>query len=126
MGLNGIIILICINIIMNDSASIRLATSYLVFGCLALGGLVGMYMFKPTDDTDKDNEYDVEDSEDTEYNEDSLFGPGGIFNWGSSSTEENKEDDNIEVIDEDDYKPRKKGSKTLKNRKPTGSSRRRY
>ncbi len=98
---------------MNDSMSILLATTI-----LALGGL-GLYMLKSTDDNQSGG--------DNEYNEDSLFGSGSLFNWGSP--EDNKEDneDKLEEVEDDDgYKPRKRGPKTLKNRKSTGSSRRRY
>jgi len=108
---------------MNDSTSILLATTV-----LALGGL-GLYMFKTTHDKDNreddEDDEDNEDNEDDEDDEDSLFGPGGIFNWGT--TNGNKDEyDNKEEINEDIYKPRKKGAKTLKNRKSTGSSKRRY
>jgi hypothetical protein len=94
---------------MNDSMSILLATTI-----LALGGL-GLYMFKSSDESPS--------SVDNQYNEDSLFGSGSLFNWGSS--EDNESEDKIEESD-DDYKPRKRGPKTVKNRKTTGSSRRRY
>ena len=96
---------------MNDSMSILLATTV-----LALGGL-GLYMFKTSDDK--------QSSWDDEYSEDGLFSSGNLFNWGSS--EENAEDeDKLEEIEEEDYKPRKRGPKTIKNRKATGNSRRRY
>ena len=100
---------------MNDSMSILLATSI-----LALGGL-GLYMFKSTND---DNQSGGED----EYNEESLFGSNSFFNWGSSDdkAEEDDNEDKLEELDEDDYKPKKRGPKTLKNRKSTGTSRRRY
>ena len=93
---------------MNDSISVLLATTI-----LALGGL-GLYMFKSSNDNQSGGN--------DEYNEESLFGSGSLFNWGSS--EDNAEDKLEEVYD--DYKPRKKGPKTLKNRKSTGNSRRRY
>ena len=39
----------------------------------------------------------------------------------------NKEDNNIiEEFEEEDYKPRKRGSKTHRNRKSNGASKRRY
>jgi hypothetical protein len=101
---------------MNDSMSILLATTI-----LALGGL-GLYMFKSSDDKQSGG--------DDDYNEESLFGSSGstfgsgsLFNWGSSGE---NEDDIHEDYEEEDYKPRKRGPKTLKNRKSTGSSRRRY
>ncbi len=97
---------------MNDSMSILLATTI-----LALGGF-GLYMFKSTDDNQSGG--------DDDYNEDSLFGSGSLFNWGSSEDNVEEEENKLEEIDEEDYKPRKRGQKTIKNRKSTGSSRRRY
>ena len=99
------------SIIMNDSMSILLATTV-----LALGGL-GLYMFKSSDN----NQTGLDD----DYSEDGLFGSGSLFNWGSSGDNAEDEDDLEEIIEED-YKPRKRGPKTLKNRKSTGTSRRRY
>lgn len=99
---------------MNDSMSILLATTI-----LALGGL-GLYMYKSSDDSQKGGQ--------EEYNEDSFF--GGNF-WGLSD-DKNDEDENVdENVDEnleedDDYKPRRKNTKTQRNRKSTGTSRRRY
>lgn len=102
------------NIVMNESISIFLATTI-----LALGGL-GLYMYKSSDDKvivdDKDNN--------EEYNEESLFGSGSFFNWGTSD-DNTENDDKLEECDEE-IKPRKRGPKTYKNRKSTGSSRRRY
>ena len=95
---------------MNDSMSILLASTI-----LALGGLT-LYMFKSPNDVDEDNEYD----------ENSLFGSGGLFNWGSTEKDPVEEDSVEDFEDEDhEYKPRKRGPKTQKNRKPS-SSRRRY
>lgn len=97
------------NIIMNDSMSILLATTI-----LALGGL-GLYMYKSSDDTQKGG--------DVEYDEGSIF--SGEF-WGLS---ENNDNDNFddELEEEEEVKPRRKTAvKTQRNRKPTGSSRRRY
>jgi hypothetical protein len=97
---------------MNDSMSILLATTI-----LALGGL-GLYMFKISDDKQSSEE----------YNEEGLTG-SSFFNWGSSN-EDNDELNDEEIIEdvEDDYeyKPRKRNTKTLKNRKSTTNSRRRY
>jgi hypothetical protein len=97
--------------------SILLATTI-----LALGGL-GLYMFKPSDDNQSGG--------DEEYNEEGLFGSSGstfgsgsLFNWGSAGDNSDEEDKLEEV--EDDYKPRKRGPKTLKNRKSSGTSRRRH
>jgi len=98
---------------MNDSMSILLATTI-----LALGGL-GLYMLKSSDDNQSGG--------DDNYNEDSLFGSGSLFNWGSSEDNVEEDEDKLEEIEDDnDYKPRKRGPKTVKNRKSTGSSRRRY
>ena len=103
---------------MNDSMSILLATTV-----LALGGL-GLYMFKSSDNNQTG--WDEDYSEEGLFGSSgSTFGSGSLFNWGS--TGDNAEDeDKLEEIDEDDYKPRKRGPKTLKNRKSTGNSRRRY
>ncbi len=100
---------------MNDSMSILLATTI-----LALGGL-GLYMFKSSD------ENDTKDNQDN-YDEGSLF--GGNF-WGSKHEDEDEEESDYEDEDESDYeeeiKPRKRNStRTQKNRKSTGTSRRRY
>jgi hypothetical protein len=118
--------------------SILLATTV-----LALGGL-GLYMFKSDkpNKTDKINnkkkhthtEYDdnYEDEVDDDYNEDGLFGSSSFFNWGSSEEEPKEDehvDDNLEELEEDyeeEYKPRKRATKTHKNRKSTGNSRRKY
>ena len=99
---------------MNDSISILLATTI-----LALGGF-GLYLYKSSDDDRKEVEND-------DYNEDSIF--GGNF-WGSSDDKDDKDDKDensiIEEIEEEDYKPRRRGGKTQRNRKSTGTSRRRY
>jgi hypothetical protein len=97
---------------MNDSMSILLATTI-----LALGGL-GLYMFKSSDDNQSGG--------DDDYNEESIFGSGSLFNWGSSDNNIEYDEDKLDEIDDADYKPRKRGAKTLKNRKSTGNSRRRY
>jgi hypothetical protein len=92
---------------MNQSMSILLATTI-----LALGGL-GLYMYKSS--TDDNNEAYNE-----EYNEESIF--GGKF-WGFS--DDTPDEENIDE-EETDFKQTKKNVKTQKNRKSTGSSRRRY
>lgn len=101
---------------MNEQMSILLATTI-----LALGGL-GLYMYKSSDEKQKGSEDD--------YNEDSIF--GGNF-WGTSNDDNNDDnndnnDDEIldEYIEEEDYKPRRKNTKTQRNRKLKGTSRRRY
>ena len=97
---------------MNDSMSVLLAATL-----LGLGGL-GLYMYKSSDQED---DYDYDD----DYNEDSIFSSNF---WGLNKGDEVDEDlDNEEVDDEEfEVKPRKRASKTHKNRKSTGSSRRRY
>lgn len=97
---------------MNDSMSILLATTI-----LALGGL-GLYMYKSSEDSQKGGDED--------YNEESLF--GGNF-WGLS--DDKNDDDSIltEDLEEEkdyNYKPRRKNVKTQRNRKSTGTSKRRY
>jgi hypothetical protein len=95
---------------MNDSMSILLATTI-----LALGGL-GLYMYKSSDHN--------KEVENEQYNEDNIF--GGNF-WGFTDDKHDKEENTIiEEIDEDDYKPRKRGSKTQRNRRSNGISKRRY
>jgi hypothetical protein len=94
---------------MNDSMSILLATTI-----LALGGL-GLYMYKTSDDEQKEGTEE-------DYSEESIFG-GNL--WGSKH-EDSEEDLEGGLEEEADLKPRKRGGKTLKSRKSTGSSRRRY
>lgn len=100
---------------MNDNMSIFLATTI-----LALGGL-GLYMFKSSDDN-------TSSIDEEEYNEESMIDPtnaiASLFNWGSKNDTE--DENRLEELDEEDHKPRKRASKTIKNRKSTGNSRRRY
>jgi len=112
-------------IIMNDSASIVLATSV-----LALGGL-GLYMFRMTHDDDEDNQNNKDVKED-KNNEENIMDFSSLFNWGDP---DNKDENKNTVVDtvmdneteEHEIKPRKKtNTKTQRNRKSTGSSRRRY
>jgi hypothetical protein len=114
-------------IIMNDSASILLATSV-----LALGGL-GLYIFRNTHDepdnkdiTNKDiTNKDITNKED-KNNEETIFDTSSLFNWGSSDDKDDNKDLDNET-EETDVKPRKKMiTKTQRNRKQTVSSRRRY
>jgi hypothetical protein len=105
---------------MNETMSLLLATTI-----LALGGL-GLYMVKSSDDTQKGG--------DEEYNEEgvfgsdkSTFGSGSLFNWiGQTENKEEQEQEQEDDEEEEDYKPRKKAVKTQKNRKVSGSSKRRY
>ena len=105
---------------MSDTGSILLATTI-----LALGGL-GLYAYKSFND----------DTEDSKYNEDSLFG-GNFWSSFNGDKEEKYEDDDddasveSETESEDKYNTnmRKKSSKskrTQKNNKSNGSSRRKY
>lgn len=94
---------------MNDSMSILLATTI-----LALGGL-GLYIYKSSDDEQKDGK---------DYNEDSIFGDNF---WSLSDDKPDDEEIlNEDLDEEEDFKPRRKNTKTQRNRKTTGSSRRRY
>jgi hypothetical protein len=105
---------------MNDSVSILLASTI-----LALGGL-GLYMFR----TSHDNE-DINDKEDNS-NEENITGLSSLFNWEESLDKDtNKDkyyDDMIDnELEEIEVRQRKKNTgKTQRNRKSTGSSRRRY
>ena len=92
---------------MNDSMSILLATTILAFGGL------GLYMYKSSNNIDEEYE--------DNYNEEGLF--GGNF-WGSS----NDNDENLDEYSEEEanIKPRRKPTKTQRNRKSTGTSRRKY
>lgn len=97
---------------MNESMSILLATTI-----LALGGL-GIYMYKNSDNEEQKG------GNDEDYNEDSIF--GGNF-WGSKQDDlEEDLEEGLEEGLEEDFKPRRRGGKTQRNRKSTGSSRRRY
>jgi len=96
---------------MNDSMSILLATTI-----LALGGL-GLYMYKASDDEEKEGN-------DEHYNDENIFG-GNLWGSKADDLEEDLERD-LEEYEEEDFKPRKRGGKTMRNRKSTGSSRRRY
>lgn len=94
---------------MNDSMSILLATTILAFGGL------GLYMYKSSN---KDEEYEEYDDN---YNEEGLF--GGNF-WGSKDDNDKNLDEYSE--EEENIKPRRKPAKTQRNRKSTGTSRRKY
>ena len=94
---------------MNDSMSVLLATAV-----LALGGF-GLYMYKSSDKNDSDDN-------DSTYNEDSLFGgSSSFFGWDN-----NEADEDLVEEEPEDFKPRKRGTKTQRNRKAVGNSRRRY
>lgn len=123
---------------MNDSMSILLATTV-----LALGGL-GLYMYK----VDKSNTYNDDDEdyveekypdldEDKKDKDDGLFSGFDFFNWGQQDKDldQDIDQDLMEELDndydyEEEYKPRKRttksSSKTHKNKKSYGSSKRRY
>ena len=104
---------------MNDTMSLLLATTI-----LATGG-VCLYMYKNTD-----NE---EETVDTEYNENNLFGSLGNF-FGSTEDESDPNENHLEEYNEDDLefyepdpKPKQRGGagKTKRNRR-TGGTKRRY
>ena len=92
---------------MNDSMSILLATTILTFGGL------GLYMYKSSNNADEEYE--------DNYNEEGLI--GGNF-WSFSNDDDENLDDYSE--EEENIKPRKKPAKTQRNRKSTGTSRRKY
>ena len=96
---------------MNDSMSILLATTI-----LALGGL-GLYMYKSSEEPQKGG--------DEEYNEENIFG-GNFWNFSNEKNEDDISGDELEEVSEEEIKPRKKNTKTQRNRKSTGTSRRRY
>ena len=116
---------------MNDSMSILLATTV-----LALGGL-GLYVYRTIhEDQDDGDKIDTHDEDDGD-NEESIFGSSILFNWGSSEDKQKedkqkeKEKEQDVILDEDseenELKPRKRNNlKTQRNRKPSGTSRRRY
>jgi hypothetical protein len=94
---------------MNDIMSLLLATAI-----LAAGGL-GIYIYKSPDDEQKGGD-------ESNYNEDSLFGSGNF--WNSS-----KEEDIEQINDENVfYEPiiRSRGGKTKRSRKTSGTKRRYY
>ena len=89
---------------MSETTSLLLATTV-----LALGGL-GLYLFK-TNDSIQDDSYD-EDK---------------IFNNNEELNNEDNDEQNDEYYDDyDDYekKPRKRGGKTKRSKKGTGTKRR--
>ena len=96
---------------MNETMSILLATTI-----LALGGL-GLYIYKSSDSEQK--------GATDEYDEEGIFGKSNFFDWNSKK-EDHDEDDEPEQFDEEEYKPRRKGSKTQRNRRTNGTSKRRY
>lgn len=121
---------------MNESMSILLATTI-----LALGGL-GLYMYKSdNNDDNNDSEYDSN----SKYDEEGLFGSTKLTGWWLNDDEDDEDnnrknkranksndDDYLdedyldEDYEEEDFKPRKRSSKTQKNRKTNSSSKRRY
>lgn len=111
---------------MNDSGSVLLATSL-----LALGGL-GLYMFRMTnDDEDGENKHSKnKDNGNKEENNDQeiIFDTSSLFSWGASDDKDETQDTLLDnETEETEIKPRKKtNTKTQRNRKSTGSSRRRY
>jgi len=84
-------------------------------------------MYKSSDDKEESTE------KEEKYDEEGIFGATNFFGWASDKGENNKEENNkaddiLEEFDIDEVKHRKKNTnvKTHRNRKHTGSSRRRY
>lgn len=113
-------------IIMNDSGSVLLATSL-----LALSGL-GLYMFSMTHDDEEDgnkhNKNKDNDIKKENNDEETIFDRSSLFSWGASDDKDENQDTVLDnEREEPETKPRKKtNTKTQRNRKLTGSSRRRY
>lgn len=114
-------------IIMNDSGSILLATSV-----LALGGL-GLYMFKMTNDEEDNENKDGKNknigNKEEKNVEESIFNASSILNWIGSDEKDDKDEDSAldSEREEIEIKQRKKtNTKTQRNKKSNGSSRRRY
>ncbi len=97
---------------MNDSMSIILATTI-----LALGGL-GLYMYKSSDNEQKGGN--------AEYDEEGIFGKSSFFDWNRKKDDNDNSEDDIEEFDEEEYKPRRRSTKTQRNRRTNGTSKRRY
>lgn len=107
---------------MNDSMSILLATTI-----LALGGL-GLYVYR-TNHEEQNGGDNLDCDKEEKYGEESIFSSVNLFNWGGS--EEDKEKDEDVVLDEEsedhEVKTRKRNTaKTQRNKKQSGSSKRRY
>jgi len=102
---------------MNETITIILATTI-----LAISGL-GLYMYKSSDSSQKDNNEDY----DEDYNENKLFNNSlNFFNW-SNNDNDNDNNNNYNNKEDYEYKSYKKGgSKTQKNKKTNGISKRRY
>jgi hypothetical protein len=108
---------------MNDSGSVLLATSV-----LALSGL-GLYMFSMTHDDEEDGNKHSKNKDNDIKNEnndeETIFDTSSLFSWGASDDNQDNVLDNER--EETETKPRKKTTtKTQRNRKSIGSSRRRY
>ena len=93
---------------MNDTASLLLATTI-----LGICGL-GLIMYKSADQ-ETENEHKTHKNEEAE---DNFFGLEKF--WSSSDDDEDSLQEDVEI-----YEPKatSKGSKTKRNRKPTGSRR---
>jgi hypothetical protein len=106
---------------MNETISIILATTI-----LAISGL-GLYMYKSSDSLQKD--YDENNNED--YNENNFFNNSlnslNFFNWRNNDNDNDNDNSDNDNEDDYDYKSYKKGgSKTQKNKKTNGTSKRRH
>jgi len=115
---------------MNDSMSILLATTI-----LALGGL-GLYVYR-TNHEEQNGGDNVDSDKEDKSREESIFSSVNLFNWSDSEEDTDKEKEKDQdkdqdvVLDEEleDYevKPRKRNNvKTQRNKKQSGSSKRRY
>jgi hypothetical protein len=113
-------------IAMNDSMSILLATTI-----LGLGGL-GLYMYRTRHDEEDNNDNQDTCDKEEKCDEDGIFGLSNLLNWGDSVDKNENEvigqDHLLESEPEEtNIKSRKKNTtKTQRNKKSTGSSRRRY
>ena len=96
---------------MNDTLSLLLATSI-----LAVGGL-GLYMYKSSDENQREGEY---------YNEDKFFGSGSLWDLNENENENENEDDYNSEDDEEVYIPkvRAKANKTKRRKSGSGTKRR--
>lgn len=112
---------------MNDSMSILLATTI-----LALGGF-GLYVYRTNHEEQNGGDNLDGDKEDKSREESIFSSVNNLFNWGESEedNDKDKEKDQDVVLDEEleDYevKTRKRNTaKTQRNKKQSGSSKRRY
>jgi len=115
---------------MDDKMSIVLATAVLAFSG------IGLYMYKQINNDDSDNESDDESDDDYSVKEDpeteTIFNFSNFF--GTDNLDDTEDDASSIDSDYEYYEPKKKQSKTKvtskpstkRNRKSTGSTKRRY